>query len=66
MEQFKALLTQMINSTLRLICMSLVVNMMKSCVLLGFQKYNKNMNLSYKVLKIIIILEILTEIDEKY
>ncbi len=45
--------------------MSLVVNMMKSCVLLGFQKYNKNMNLSYKVLKII-ILEILTEIDEKY
>lgn len=66
MEQFKALLTQMINSTIRLICMSLVVNMMKSCVLLGFQKYNKNMNLSYKVLKIIIILEILTEIDEKY
>lgn len=65
MEQFKALLTQMINSTIRLICMSLVVNMMKSCVLLGFQKYNKNMNLSYKVLKII-ILEILTEIDEKY
>lgn len=66
MEQFKVLLTQMINSTIRLICMSLVVNMMKSCVLLGFQKYNKNMNLSYKVLKIIIILEILTEIDEKY
>ena len=46
--------------------MSLGVNMMKSCVLFGFQKYNKNMNLSYKVLKIIIILEILTEIDEKY
>jgi hypothetical protein len=46
--------------------MSLVVNMMKLCVLLGFQKYNKNMNLSYKVLKIIIILEILTEILEKY
>lgn len=66
MEQFKALLTQMINSTIRLICMSLVVNMMKLCVLLGFQKYNKNMNLSYKVLKIIIILEILTEILEKY